>query len=129
MNPHPHLPPSNAPEPPDSHEFRRLAGLLRRAEVPPIPADFARRLQQRVDDLGEQARGEVITQGVLAAAMVVAAATVADPAWLTGWWSALSLPAGSAPMLVAAALAAAAAWWLDRRLGAHGHHPGGRVNG
>lgn len=90
--------------------FRQLASVLARAPVPPVPADFARRMQQRVDDLSEQSKFEQATMAVLGVGMAIGAAWQLDFSWLRQ----MAIPTETMPMLFAAGAACAVAWLVDR---------------
>ena len=90
--------------------FRQMAAVLARSPIPPVPEGFARGLQRRVDDLGEQSKFEQAVMSVLGVGMAIGAAWQLDFSWLRQF----SVPTEPLPMLMAAGAACAVAWLVDR---------------
>ena len=102
-------------EPIGSAAHRRMADLLAGAGLPAAPAGFARRLQQRIEDLAEQSRWEQGALSLLLLGMAAGAIWQLDLGWLAKLaLPGLSVPDLPLPMLLSAAAACLVAWAVDR---------------
>ena len=101
---------ASEPRPPRRHDWR---SLLDQAPVPPVPADFAARMQARVEREAESARAEALLVQVLILVLVAVGVAFALPGLGSGFAALLQQMGDSLPGAMAVVCAIAAAWGID----------------
>ena len=106
-------PPASAPLPPRRHAWR---SLLAQAPTLPVPADFAARMQARVEREAASARAETLTVQALMLVLVAVGVAFALPGLGSGFAALLQQMGDAVPGALAVACAIAAAWGVDLAL-------------
>ena len=108
--------PSSATAGPPPPRRSPWGSLLRQAPLPPVPADFAARLQAQVAAQAEAARGEALLLQGLLVLLVAAGAAFALPGLGSGFSALLAQLGEAVGGVLAIGGAMAAAWAVDLAL-------------
>ena len=101
---------ANPSLPPRRHDWR---SLLAQAPTPPVPVDFAARMQARVEREAASARAETLTVPALMLILVAVGVVFALPGLGSGFAALLRQMGDAVPGALAVACAIAAAWGVD----------------